>query len=153
MNDIVFKKIEQIAKSVKADLRRKGLVIPIDNEDGSVTVDTFTITKEATGFYAIKDRFNEIVVANINLPQTAALLANSLALGKWLDSNLVRQDRIYGYKLFEEQLFKAHADKNLKRNNIDKADFDYTKANIAKHKKIKAKEEILRSFDKLRKMR
>lgn len=153
MNDFVFKKIETIAKTVKADLRKKGLVVPIENNDGSVTVDSFTIVKKTTGFYAIIDRHADIIVDNINLPQTAAVLANNFALGKWLDSDLLRQDKIYGYKLFEEQLFSQHANINLKKLDYDKADVNFTKAKIARYKKISAKEAVLKSFDKLRRLR
>lgn len=153
MNDFVFKKIENIAKTVKADLRKKGLVVPVENTDGSVSMDTYTIVKKTTGFYAIMDRFADIVVDDINLPQTAAVLANNLALGKWLDSDLLRQDKIYGYKLFEEQLFNHHGSANLKKLDYDKAEVNFTKAKIARYKKMGAKEAVLKSFDKLRRMR
>lgn len=153
MNDFVFKKIENLAKIVKADLRKKGLVVPVENNDGSVTVDAYTIVKKVTGFYAIVDRFSEVVVDDINLPQTAAVLANNLALGKWLDSDLLRQDKIYGYKLFEEQLLNNHGSTNLKKLDYDKAEVNFTKAKIARYKKMNAKEAVLKSFDKLRRMR
>jgi hypothetical protein len=153
MNELVFKKVESLAKTVKEDLRKRGFVVPISNNDGSVSVDSYTITRENTGFYAIKDLRNTVIVENINLPQTAAVIANSLALGRWIDSELIRQDTIYGYKLFEEQLLKIHADQNIKKKDYDKADVNFTKAKIARYKKSSAKEVILKSFDKLRRLR
>jgi hypothetical protein len=153
MIDPVFKKIETLAYEVRKNLRKQGFVVPCDNGDGTVGVDNYTIVKENTGFYVIKDRHNNVIVDQINLPQTAAVLANNLALGKWLDDALLREDRRYGYGLFEETLSRAHALNSLKRKDIDRAELMYTRLKIARFKKTAAKKEILSSFEKLRRLR
>ena len=63
-----------------------------------------------TGFYSILNYCNDVVVDYINLPQSAALLANRLALGKYMDDNILIADRSYGHALFEEELHKLHQD-------------------------------------------
>jgi hypothetical protein len=153
MDQKTFKQISNLATKVKQDLRKKGLVVPRDNGDGTITVDGYTIIKDKAGWYKIVDRFSESVVEQINLAETAAVLANQLALGRWLDNYILSQDRAYGYSLFEEILTTKHAESSIKRDDIDQASVSLTKASIAKHKKLSAKRAILSSFDKLRKLR
>jgi hypothetical protein len=153
MNDQVFKRVETLAKEVKQDLRKKGLVVPRDNGDGTITVDRYTIVKGKTGFYSILDHHNDTIIDGINLAQTAAVIANSLALGRWIDTDIVKQDKQYGFNLFEEELSKKHAEDSLKKHNIDRAEVMYTKLNIARQKKLSAKAYIVSSFEKLRRLR
>ncbi len=152
VNDI-YEKIKQLDRSVKADLRRQGIVIPKKYKDGSIGVGRYRIVKENTGFYSILDYRNETIIEQINLPQTAAILANKLALGKFLDDQILNSDRRYGHALFEETLHKNLAEKNIKKNKLDEADLFYTKAKISKYKKDKFKKEINSGYEKLLRFR
>jgi hypothetical protein len=149
-SDQIYSKFQSVVKTVKTDLAKKGVAIPVKNADGTVRLEQFTIIKESSGFYAIKDRHGDLVIDKINLPQTAALLANGLALGRWIDKSLYNIDQEYGYKLFEEELFKRNGSRNLKNKNVDRADMLFTKSKIAHGKVERAKREILSSFEKLR---
>jgi hypothetical protein len=150
MLNTVYKQIEKIALNVKQDLRQKGFVVPLKNKDGSISIDDYKIIKKRNGFYTIKNRIGDTLVDHINLPQTAALLANGLALGRWIDDNILASDRQYGYSLFEEQLATRIIEN---RKDWDRVDIMYTKIDAAKHKKISAKNTIMHSFEKLRKLR
>jgi len=150
MLDIVYKQVADLAKGIKTDLRRKGFVVPRDNGDGTINVDRYKIIRDRSGFYKIKNAVGDIVVDSINLPQTAALLANNLALGRWNDFDLVRQDRQYGYSLFEEQLAKRIISNH---KDWDKVDVMYSKMEEARQKKTSARNSILHSFEKLRNLR
>ena len=77
-NDL-YKKIVQVSTQVKMELRRKGIVVPVENKDGTVTVGNFLIVKNSNGFYSILDKNDDVVVDQINLPQTAVVVANNLA--------------------------------------------------------------------------
>lgn len=149
INDSVYKKIEKLSDEVKLEFRKKGIVIPIKNYDGSISLGRYKIVKNKDSFYSILDYNGDVVVDKINLPQTAALLANNMALGKWPDDQLLRKDRTYGYALFEESLYKKHAQKNMSKN-IDRAQVLLIKSSINKLKKDMCKQEILTSFEKLR---
>lgn len=149
--DHLFKKLEQVGNEVKDSLRRKGIVIPVENEDGSISIGSYTIIKNDQGFYSILDYSNTPVIGNINLPQTAALLANGLALGKFMDFQLVDEDRRYGYALFEENLHKRNLQKK-RRRDPDYIDMVSTKCLIAQAKKNRYKRGIDNSFEKLRKL-
>lgn len=149
----LFRKIETVAKTVREELRSKGYVLPVKNSDGSITLENYTILKQPTGFYSILNSHKETVVDKINLPQTAAMLANGLALGKWLDDELYRFDQEYGYKMFEQELFKKRAVGCLKNNNIDRAEILFIKAKIAHDKVENVKKHIFGSFEKLRRIR
>lgn len=152
MTHQAFNQISKLAKEVKQDLRKKGLVVPKHNKDGSISVDKFTILKQHDN-YAILNQHREVMVANINLAQTAILLANGLALGRHLDTDLIKLDNIYGYNLFEEELTKKYVETSTQNQDFDKAELMLTKFKIAKHKRIAAKKSILASFEKLCRLR
>lgn len=153
LDDKLLIKVANLAQGIREDLRKKGLVIPTDNGDGTISVDRYTISKQRTGFYTIKDYHNDIVVDKINLPQTAALLANGLALGRWVDDNILRADREYGYSLFEEQVATRGIERSAKTKEYDKLDVFYSKVTDATAKKNRAKATINNSFEKLRRLR
>ena len=147
--DDIYKKVKQLGIDVKEQLKRQGIIVPAKTPDGSIRVGYYTIKRNKTGFYSILNYSNEAVVEFINLPQTAAMLANRLALGKYLDDELLDADRRYGHALFEEELHLTLAERNLKLNNLDRADVMFTKFNIAKHRKEQYKKTIFYGFDKL----
>jgi len=147
--DDIYQKVKQLGLEVKEQLKRQGIIIPTKTPDGSIRVGHYTIKRTKTGFYSILNYRNDAVAELINLPQTAAMLANRLALGKYLDDDLLALDRSYGHALFEEELHLTLAERNLKSNNIDRADVMFTKFNIAKHKREQYRKTIFNGFDKL----
>jgi len=151
INEELYSKITKVTSAVRDEFRRKGLVIPVENKDGSITLDNFTIIRQRTGFYAILNRNKEIVVEQINLPQTAALLANGLALGKFLDDDLLAKDRNYGYALFDEILHEKAVQRSDKKP-LDYFDLRLSKFMIAKAKKEHYRIDIVKSFEKLIKL-
>ena len=146
-NDL-YKKIVQVSTQVKMELRRKGIVVPVENRDGSVTVGSYLIVKDAEGFYSILDRDNDIVVDQINLPQTAVVLANNLALGRFKDLKLIDADKNYGYAAFDELLHMRAVEKSSKRS-LEYFDVMLTKGMLARAKKESYRSDIVRSFEKL----
>lgn len=151
-NDI-YKQIKVIDKDVKEKLRRQGIVVPVKNIDGSIRLGHYIIKKDNDGFYRILDFKNNTVVDKINLPQSAVILANGLALGKWIDLEVRAADAGYGYALFEEILHKQFAEKNLKKKDTDRAEIMYAKSSLAKHKKMQHKNTITSGFEKLLRFR
>ena len=141
INPAIYNQLQKISDEVKQQLARKGIAIPVKNEDGSISLGNYTVVKRDS-FYSILDYGNEVVVDKINLPQTAIILANNLALGKFLDYRIINTDRNYGYAEFEERL-------QTKRKSYP----DLT-AIMAQEKRIRKeslKREIIKSFEKLRK--
>jgi hypothetical protein len=149
----IYAKIQQLNQDVKEKLRHQGIVVPIRKKDGSIQIGHYHIKKDKTGCYRVLTLKNEVIVDNLNLPQTAAILANRLALGKWLDDEIISADAKYGHALFDETLHRQLAEKSLKSNNIEKAEVMYTKTAIDKHKKDRYKHELNRSFEKLLRFR
>jgi len=153
INNDIYKKITTLNREVKEDLRRKGLVVPKTDNNGHILVGRYKILKNNKGFFNIVDYGNEIIVENINLPQTAAVLANKLALGKFIDIEILNADRKYGHALFEEELQQKIARISIKKKNIDRADLMFTKSKISKFRKEESKREIINCFEKLIKFR
>lgn len=151
IRDEIYKKILKVSQTVEQDFRTRGIIIPSQNNDGTVSVGSYMIVKNADGYYFIKNKSNDIVIDQINLPQTAALLANGLALGKFADSKLIAEDKNYGYALFEEELHKQALSKS-KHRDIDYFDLMMTKFMISRAKKNVHKQRIVKSFEKLRKL-
>lgn len=145
--DKLFRKLYVISEQVKQDLKDKGRVIPIENDNGTVGVGYFSIAKP-NNFYVILDYSGEVIVDHINLPQTAVILANGLALGRLLDTQILKVDQCYGYAEFEEELHKHLAEKNFKKD-IDRAQIMLTKSSINHNKKNYYRKQIIRKYEKL----
>jgi hypothetical protein len=147
----LFQKVESLAKTIITDFQRRGYVIPIEQQDGTIKFNSYIVGKNPNGFYSIRDTKNNIYVDNINLVQTAALIANDLALGKILDKAIIDIDRTYGYKLFDEQVYETAAKR--KKNTLDQDVFYETRCKIARSQKEHAKQQIFNSFRKLTSIR
>lgn len=152
-SDEIYLKIQQISIDVKEKLKRQGVVVPIKKRDGSIQIGSYSIRKDKTGFYSIVDFRNEVIINRINLPQTAAIQANRLALGKYIDDDILQADTKYGHAYFDEELHTHLAEQSLKKKDLDKAEMMYTKSNIAKYKKNQHMHEVRKSFEKLMRFR
>jgi hypothetical protein len=149
--DDLYSKIVKLSDAVKFNLLKKGVVVPVKNKNGSINVGHFKIVKTNEGYYNILSRAGDIVVDQINLPQTAAVIANSLALGKFKDDNLLDADRRYGFALFDETLHNHSLERSNKKS-LEYFDLMLTKSMIAKAKKDKYKQDVIKSFEKLIKL-
>jgi len=149
ISEDLFNKLERVSAKVCEEFRRKGVIIPIENMDKSIALGAYTIVKQHLGRYSIYNKSMEIVVDHINLPQTAVLIANGLALGQILNECLLTQDRKYGYSVFDEELHKR-ALKLSNEKSLEYFDVRMSKYMIAKAKKEYYKTEITKSFLKLR---
>ena len=92
----------------------------------------------------------ETVVQNLNLPQTAIIVANTLALKKVLDKNIIDKDIEYGYAYFEHQLYK----RAVERSKEDPTYYDVriSKFENSGEKADDFKAEILHQYEKLKKI-
>ena len=145
----VYSKIEQLSRDAKSKLLQQGVVVPIKGKDGVIKVGNYSIKRKKDGFYCVMDFEREIIINRNNLPQTAAVVAHRLALGKYVEDEIVNADAGYGYALFDEELHNALAKKNILSNMIDRADVMYTKSMISKFKKEQHMKTVMRSFNKL----
>jgi len=151
-SDEIFKDFSDLTKTVKKDLRKKGLVPASLNTDGSVRVGNFSIVKDSTGFYSIIDSNKTTIEKNINLPHTAAILANKLALGLWSDRDVLNADRRYGHLCFDETLYKQRYLKYRKKKLYDQAEIFIEKFNTARLRKQLLHTQIVQGFEKLLKI-
>jgi hypothetical protein len=143
----LYNKLEKISNNVENRLKQRGIAVPVRQDNGSIQVGRYTIEK-FDGFYQILDDKRNIIVSQINLPQTAAVLANDLALNRFLDNIILQFDRSYGYADFEEKLNKKLAYRSIKKN-LEKAEMLFTKSAVKKSKKDHYKRQITTHFEKL----
>ena len=152
-SDEIYLKIQQLSTDVKEKLKCQGIVVPVKKRDGSIQIGSYSIKKEGSGFYSILDFKNEVIIKSINLPQTAAIQANRLALGKYIDDDILQADTRYGHAYFDEELHTQLAERCLNKKDFDKAEMMYTKSTIARHKKNQHMFEVKKCFDKLMRFR
>jgi hypothetical protein len=142
----IFSQVELVAKDVIRNLKNKGYVVPTKENNGAIRFENYLVKKETSGFYSVLDVNGNTYVKGLNLPQTAAIIANSLALGKILDNNLIALDRDYGYKIFDRDLFKKNTQK---KTSIDQFIYYKTQMDNAIVKAKYIKDAINRAFLKL----
>jgi hypothetical protein len=146
-NDL-YQKIIQLSVRTKEKFRSRGIVLPVKNLDGSISIGDYRLEKDSNNFYCIKDKHGNLIIDQINLPQTAAVIANDLALGKNLNQYLIEKDRSYGYAQFEEDLHKRAVFSGKK--DSDYIDIKLSKFMLSQVKKELCKQDIIKSFEKLR---
>ena len=149
--DDLYNKIVKLSDAVKKDLLKKGVVVPVKNKNGSINVGNYKIVKNNEGYYNILSRSGDVIVDQINLPQTAAVVANGLALGRFKDDNLIDSDKRYGFALFDEMLHTRSVE-NSSKKSLEYFDLMLTKSLIARAKKEKYKQDVIKSFEKLIKL-
>jgi hypothetical protein len=142
----LYNKIQKISENVRKELRSKGLVVPVQNSDGTVGIGPFSIKRDQYGYYAILDHTNDPIITGINLPQTAILVANRMALSYYRDDALLADDRRYGYADFEEALYKRGS------KDLDRYGVYLSKYSQSRLKKQTYKRSITNSFQKLVKL-
>jgi hypothetical protein len=144
-----YNKISNLSKEIRTELRKRGFVIPVKNSDGSIKVGPYLIRKNPNNFYRITDHADNIIVDHINLPHTAAILANDLALGRDLDKHILDKDRAYGYAEFQDQLY-FHSVASKKPQ--DYIDILQSKFELSRSKKAGYRQDIIQRFEKLTKI-
>ncbi len=150
LTEDLIKKLAQVNREVKSRLFNEGFVVPTKDENGHIKFGVFTIVRDSYGLYEILDHTKEAIISGINLPQTAWLTANSLALGRYKDDRLLAKDQRYGYADFKEQVYKKAMSR--KDRGIDYYDLSTEKYKTARLKKQYYKTEILKTFQKLNKI-
>jgi hypothetical protein len=147
----LYKKFTKVTAEVREDFRRRGFIIPVSNTDGSIAIGPYRIVKDKNDLYNIIDSRNRIEVAGINLAQTAIIMANDLALCKFLDRDIIKRDQEYGYALFKEQIYKRALQRS-KNHPIERFELLLFKSTSNREKKERCRRDIERSFEKLTKI-
>jgi hypothetical protein len=146
----LYKKLANITDKVRREFYDRGVVAPVKTRSGIVRIGPYDI-KRTGNHYAIVDLNGVVEVEGINLPQTAALVANNMALGRYRGIDLIRNDREYGWAEFEEELHE-HAVKNSKNKDIDYLILHQNMAEKCREKKEYYKNMIDSRYTKLLKL-
>lgn len=146
----LYQKFKDLARKARDDFRRKGIAIPVKKDDGTIRVGKYLIKRKQNNFYVVVSVDGEVMADQLNLPQTAAVIANHLALKNYLNKDIIEKDREYGYAYFEHQLYQRAKERSL-------IDPDYFDVKVSKFEQSGEQAElykqmILAQFDKLRKI-
>lgn len=145
----IYNNLCDLVFNVKEKLKSKGFVVPVKKSNDEIIIGDFRIIKNKEKLYNVVDKFNNVKVENINLPQTAILVANTLALGRSINTTLLTIDREYGYNLFEDHYYKQIKENMIKQKDWDRAEILETKRLEASVKANSAKKTVLRHYSKL----
>lgn len=143
----LYRQVVNLSNEVRNAFRKKGIAVPSKTKEG-IRLGRFTVVQENTGFYYIKDFKGEVWYKNINLQQSAILVANDLELGRFVKTEILKLDSQYGWASFEEDYHKKSVAR-LKIKNPDQSDIRSAKHKINLSKKNLYKAEIARHFKKL----
>lgn len=113
---ILVERLQSLKEKVKANLRSKGVVVPVKTAQG-LKLDTYEIVLEATG-YVIYDKYKEKVYYNLYYLQTAVLIANALASGRTVKNEWVTDDRAAGVSEFDKNLYEHRFNSSLKKKDL-----------------------------------
>lgn len=148
----LYKKLVNLTRKTKTDLQVKGLAIPSKSDD-TVKIGNFFVVKHPDGYHCIHDQSNAVLFDQINLLQTAILIANSLAVGKKPELSIVEHDKRYGYNRFNVQNYSRLAQSFSKKNDWDRYESAVIKKETSKEKAELSKNYIIKSFEKLQHFR
>jgi hypothetical protein len=145
-NAKIYQQLAELGLRTKENFYSKGIVLPSISKNGNVKIGKYEIIDHKTGFYSIADQNNDLLVEDLNLIQTAIVLANDMSLGHILDKELIETDKNYGYAAFEE---------SVQRRLYTRADPERKFVLLLKLQKSRRKKEqflgsITTRFDKLR---
>jgi hypothetical protein len=141
-----YENLYDLVSNVKEELRSRGYVIPVKHPNGCISMGNFFITKDSDGYYNVIDRTGRVDVNKFNLPYTAILVANTLALGKSIDNRILRSDQAYGYGASEETQLTCLIKNLTKQKEWDRAEIISNKRVIAHKRAETARRFIMNSF-------
>ena len=150
--DQLYKKVSDLTAGIKQEFRAKGIVIPIRGINGGIRLDDYTVSKEVDCTYTVADS-TDILYEGLNLSYAAILIANDLALGKTPEYNVIENDKVYGYSVFEEEHYRKMSASLIAKKDWDRAETMTHKQKIARERAKNAKSAVLISFEKIRRLR
>lgn len=148
----VYNKIVDLALKTKEEFKARGIVIPTKNDNGELTIGRYIVIKENNNYNVLNSR-REIVYSNLNLPHTAILVANSLALNQPVSRTLLDHDYRYGCSEFDEENYRRIAESLMNKKDWERYESILVKQETAQEKSEISKKEIIRSFQKLSHLR
>jgi hypothetical protein len=151
LDPALFNKVERVAKTVLDSLKKKGYIVPSSLSNNRVNFDGYIVGRDDEGYYYITNPETSLLIDKINLPQTAAVVANNLALGRYNIESLLDQDKHFGFRDFDTLIFKRAMDRS--KRNIDQFAYWQTRYNTARQQAKSHKSTIVNSFEKLRSLR
>lgn len=144
----VYYKIQDLTKQIKEDFKSRGVILPTKSENNNIRIGNYFVSK-VDNQYQITNKFKEVVCSNINLPHTAILITNTLALTGKIDKSLLERDRQYGFNSFDRDNFDRLARIFVKKKNWNNYYHAISRMSSATARADNAKKAIINRFEKL----
>lgn len=119
-------KLSAASKSVKEQLKKRGVIVPIKTTYG-VLMGDIKVVKTDLG-YNVLNKIGDVVYNNLYFIQTAIVVANALALNQSVKKSLIEDDAKAGANEFDLTMYKQRLKTALKRGDDFKVGHYQTRA-------------------------
>ncbi len=111
----IVDKLSAVSKSIKEQLKKKGVIVPVKTKDG-VRIEDYLVKQTPKG-YAVLNKFGNSLYENLYYIQTAIIIANTLALKKSVRQSLTEDDMKAGVNEFDLLLYKQRLKTAIKQQD------------------------------------
>ena len=153
MNNKIYNTIVSLTEKAREDLKNCGVAVPIQDKNGKIKIGKYEIIRKGDGQYKVINDQYETVYDNLNLLQTAILVANSLATNQRINREVLRQDLVYGTKMFDDinydRLSKTYLNQRKFKQSANmsiQSDYAADLANRARNAVLKTYEKLFRLY-------
>jgi hypothetical protein len=153
VNNQVYENIVKLTKNTRDSFKSRGIILPTIDDDGNVNVGKFIIKRNNDGQFQIADRLGQTFYKNINLPQTAILVANCLATKKRVDNKVLHHDQRYGTKMFDDLNYTRLSKIYLKQRKFRQSVNMSIQSDYAADQANRARDIVLKTYKKLFELR
>lgn len=149
MNNKVYEQIVNLTNQTRDSFKNRGMAIPTSDGQGNIKIGKYTIIYNKDGNYQINDHHGQTFYKNINLPQTAILIANALATKQRVDDRVLRHDQTYGTKMFDDINYTRLSKIYLKQHQLKKYLDMSMQSDYAADQANRARDAIIKTYKKL----
>lgn len=149
MNNQIYEDIVKLTKNTRDSFKNRGIAIPTSDEQGNVKIGKFLIKRSNSGQFQIIDHLGQTFYKNINLPQTAILVANCLATEQRVDDRVLRHDQKYGTKMFDDLNYTRLSKIYLKQRKFSQSLNMSIQSDYAADQANRARDAVIKTYEKL----
>lgn len=153
VNNQVYEDIVKLTKNARDNFKSRGIALPTSDEQGNVKIGKFVIKRANNGQFTIIDHLGQTFYKNINLPQTAILVANCLATQHRVDDQVLKQDQRYGTKMFDDLNYTRLSKIYLKQRKFSQSVNMSIQSDYAADQANRARDAVMKTYKKLFELR
>lgn len=153
VNNQIYEDIVKLTKNTRDNFKSRGIAIPTSDNKGNVKIGKFVIKRANNGQFTIIDHLGQTFYKNINLPQTAILVANCLATEQRVNDQVLKHDQRYGTKMFDDLNYTRLSKIYLKQRKFSQSVNMSIQSDYAADQANRARDAVVKTYKKLFELR